>query len=154
MTASKACYGAAARLWEAREAEAAAPWTCHCGLHLGYLLPRAAPSRCRGGRVHRGVRKPRRVAATWVGAAHRGAADSPAHLARSFARGTLGASVLVDAQVGRRAVAEHVFGVGQAAGVRGDRQGALARAALVLSLIHISEPTRRTPISYAVFCLK
>ena len=27
-------------------------------------------------------------------------------------------------------------------------------AALTLSLIHISEPTRRTPISYAVFCLK
>src|SRR5665647_2669028 len=27
-------------------------------------------------------------------------------------------------------------------------------AAKVLSLIHISEPTRRTPISYAVFCLK
>ena len=26
--------------------------------------------------------------------------------------------------------------------------------AIVLSLIHISEPTRRTPISYAVFCLK
>ena len=26
--------------------------------------------------------------------------------------------------------------------------------ALGLSLIHISEPTRRTPISYAVFCLK
>src|SRR5680860_1832231 len=26
--------------------------------------------------------------------------------------------------------------------------------ALLLSLIHISEPTRRTPISYAVFCLK
>src|SRR5664279_6247568 len=25
---------------------------------------------------------------------------------------------------------------------------------LPLSLIHISEPTRRTPISYAVFCLK
>src|SRR5664279_6020820 len=25
---------------------------------------------------------------------------------------------------------------------------------LYLSLIHISEPTRRTPISYAVFCLK
>src|SRR5665647_2448006 len=24
---------------------------------------------------------------------------------------------------------------------------------LMLSLIHISEPTRRTPISYAVFCL-
>src|SRR5664279_3974274 len=27
-------------------------------------------------------------------------------------------------------------------------------SSLVLSLIHISEPTRRTPISYAVFCLK
>ena len=27
-------------------------------------------------------------------------------------------------------------------------------AVYVLSLIHISEPTRRTPISYAVFCLK
>src|SRR5664279_2815621 len=27
-------------------------------------------------------------------------------------------------------------------------------AMLLLSLIHISEPTRRTPISYAVFCLK
>src|SRR5665647_2239642 len=26
--------------------------------------------------------------------------------------------------------------------------------AMRLSLIHISEPTRRTPISYAVFCLK
>src|SRR5680860_1632470 len=25
---------------------------------------------------------------------------------------------------------------------------------IYLSLIHISEPTRRTPISYAVFCLK
>src|SRR5664279_6101447 len=28
------------------------------------------------------------------------------------------------------------------------------RKASILSLIHISEPTRRTPISYAVFCLK
>src|SRR5680860_1787210 len=28
------------------------------------------------------------------------------------------------------------------------------RARRTLSLIHISEPTRRTPISYAVFCLK
>src|SRR5664279_6458923 len=27
-------------------------------------------------------------------------------------------------------------------------------AVFSLSLIHISEPTRRTPISYAVFCLK
>ena len=30
----------------------------------------------------------------------------------------------------------------------------LLTAHLALSLIHISEPTRRTPISYAVFCLK
>ena len=29
-----------------------------------------------------------------------------------------------------------------------------AYVTLHLSLIHISEPTRRTPISYAVFCLK
>src|SRR5680860_1658615 len=29
-----------------------------------------------------------------------------------------------------------------------------SRRGVVLSLIHISEPTRRTPISYAVFCLK
>src|SRR5664279_3460853 len=43
----------------------------------------------------------------------------------------------------------------------GDRLDGLPRGgvhhgngALVLSLIHISEPTRRTPLSYAVFCLK
>ena len=30
----------------------------------------------------------------------------------------------------------------------------LVAVPLALSLIHISEPTRRTPISYAVFCLK
>src|SRR5680860_1807714 len=30
----------------------------------------------------------------------------------------------------------------------------LAGTTRPLSLIHISEPTRRTPISYAVFCLK
>ena len=30
----------------------------------------------------------------------------------------------------------------------------MVRAESGLSLIHISEPTRRTPISYAVFCLK
>src|SRR5664279_1859137 len=31
--------------------------------------------------------------------------------------------------------------------------GEQVAGALGLSLIHISEPTRRTPISYAVFCL-
>src|SRR5665647_809093 len=35
------------------------------------------------------------------------------------------------------------------------REELTARGVTVyLSLIHISEPTRRTPISYAVFCLK
>src|SRR5665647_3637104 len=34
------------------------------------------------------------------------------------------------------------------------RATAPAAAVVLLSLIHISEPTRRTPISYAVFCLK
>ena len=32
--------------------------------------------------------------------------------------------------------------------------GGITGPLLGLSLIHISEPTRRTPISYAVFCLK
>src|SRR5680860_1803689 len=36
--------------------------------------------------------------------------------------------------------------------VRGGPPGGCT--AHLLSLIHISEPTRRTPISYAVFCLK
>src|SRR5664279_1752256 len=34
------------------------------------------------------------------------------------------------------------------------RSASRAPDVLNLSLIHISEPTRRTPISYAVFCLK
>ena len=34
------------------------------------------------------------------------------------------------------------------------RRNGLIRLISGLSLIHISEPTRRTPISYAVFCLK
>src|SRR5664279_5802045 len=33
-------------------------------------------------------------------------------------------------------------------------QPTVPRPVEYLSLIHISEPTRRTPISYAVFCLK
>src|SRR5680860_1779556 len=33
-------------------------------------------------------------------------------------------------------------------------RGSTDQALSPLSLIHISEPTRRTPISYAVFCLK
>ena len=34
------------------------------------------------------------------------------------------------------------------------RKALSKRLDIKLSLIHISEPTRRTPISYAVFCLK
>src|SRR5664279_2569270 len=37
---------------------------------------------------------------------------------------------------------------------RGRRRAGRNEARRYLSLIHISEPTRRTPISYAVFCLK
>src|SRR5665647_1383217 len=49
--------------------------------------------------------------------------------------------------------------IGSAAGVADMVDGVFARSARStevggLSLIHISEPTRRTPISYAVFCLK
>ena len=36
----------------------------------------------------------------------------------------------------------------------GEREVELRLIGWGLSLIHISEPTRRTPISYAVFCLK
>ena len=34
------------------------------------------------------------------------------------------------------------------------RRKGIGGSDVALSLIHISEPTRRTPISYAVFCLK
>ena len=42
----------------------------------------------------------------------------------------------------------------EALGVVGEDDYAPLRAALGLSLIHISEPTRLLSISYAVFCLK
>ena len=40
--------------------------------------------------------------------------------------------------------------------IEGDKNVNMMEVAIdeALSLIHISEPTRRTPISYAVFCLK
>src|SRR5665647_3055369 len=52
-----------------------------------------------------------------------------------------------------------IFRSSQATSFTGHRPGALdkcpvCRGYMGLSLIHISEPTRRTPISYAVFCLK
>src|SRR5665647_1810378 len=51
-------------------------------------------------------------------------------------------------------VATRLVKLGEAdAVVSAGSTGAQMAAALLLSLIHISEPTRRTPISYAVFCL-
>ena len=47
---------------------------------------------------------------------------------------------------GKNAANKDLFGGGSGAGVN--------IQPVALSLIHISEPTRRTPISYAVFCLK
>src|SRR5665647_3774081 len=49
----------------------------------------------------------------------------------------------------------HTYRVGTVIMARNARglENTIARYQL-LSLIHISEPTRRTPISYAVFCLK
>ena len=45
---------------------------------------------------------------------------------------------------------EQVFGPGDVYVIEPGHNGWIVG----LSLIHISEPTRRTPISYAVFCLK
>ena len=42
----------------------------------------------------------------------------------------------------------------QAQGVSDYYKSTVQQTSEGLSLIHISEPTRRTPISYAVFCLK
>src|SRR5680860_520750 len=41
-----------------------------------------------------------------------------------------------------------------ASSLRDEMLGERSHGLGTLSLIHISEPTRRTPISYAVFCLK
>ena len=57
-----------------------------------------------------------------------------------------GIPVGINERTGKTAV-EMVFTMLHAGGKFGD-------GGYKLSLIHISEPTRRTPISYAVFCLK
>ena len=53
------------------------------------------------------------------------------------------------AQKGRQAI-----GFGLSYGTEIESAGLGIKYQYNLSLIHISEPTRRTPISYAVFCLK
>src|SRR5665647_706119 len=60
------------------------------------------------------------------------------------------------ARAPRRAEVEGgcVVFAGRGCGRGVDRHAADRVDGLDLSLIHISEPTRRTPISYAVFCLK
>src|SRR5664279_3366266 len=52
------------------------------------------------------------------------------------------------------AVANSILSVQVGESVARDLRDALFLKIQSLSLIHISEPTRRTPISYAVFCLK
>ena len=54
----------------------------------------------------------------------------------------------------RMRIAGYVAGCLVAAGIIGWAGYSGYSAYEALSLIHISEPTRRTPISYAVFCLK
>src|SRR5664279_2298069 len=74
---------------------------------------------------------------------------------QSRSRGAVSPTVL---PMTRRTVRDvHVFAGGRAGVGRRDfldlGLGRLRSPGWVLSLIHISEPTRRTPISYAVFCL-
>src|SRR5665647_3766732 len=59
--------------------------------------------------------------------------------------GTTGCSSTAEYQMGVAALGNPAYA---AMNVQGFGAG------VGLSLIHISEPTRRTPISYAVFCLK
>ena len=49
---------------------------------------------------------------------------------------------------------DQLFAMRQLRTMQGKAMERVERVWLILSLIHISEPTRRTPISYAVFCLK
>src|SRR5678816_3184516 len=51
-------------------------------------------------------------------------------------------------------IASAVVGGASLIGGKGSAVGATLGALLILSLIHISEPTRLLSISYAVFCLK
>src|SRR5680860_1779778 len=51
----------------------------------------------------------------------------------------------------RRISGQHQHGFRERGDIPGGHEDPVAPT---LSLIHISEPTRRTPISYAVFCLK
>src|SRR5665647_3896331 len=76
--------------------------------------------------------------------AQKGMMKGNAQRGNQLAFGSFGIKILEEAwltgrqlEAARQAVTRHMKREGQ-----------------ILSLIHISEPTRRTPISYAVFCLK
>src|SRR5665647_3712953 len=88
------------------------------------------------GSVHNGQRAPHQTLGTRT--RHRGRADAARSEPASHAC----------APRNRRASVRHAEDA--------DGCDALSDEAVTqcLSLIHISEPTRRTPISYAVFCLK
>src|SRR5665647_3135718 len=75
--------------------------------------------------------------------------DHPAVLQRHLGAGRDVEPGLHDAVVTKRD-ADPRLGAQQTASADTDVLGSTAGE---LSLIHISEPTRRTPISYAVFCL-
>ena len=57
----------------------------------------------------------------------------------------------IKGQLGKKKATDREKMIGQSIGYRYDVN---LLPDYSLSLIHISEPTRRTPISYAVFCLK
>src|SRR5680860_105286 len=94
---------------------------------------------------------PGRVNAIQAGGGDRNA--QPAGFKRTFVAGPINADrqPAGDDQSGIRHVCGECMGI--VATSRGWPPAANDSNLRILSLIHISEPTRRTPISYAVFCL-
>src|SRR5664279_3146441 len=84
----------------------------------------------------------RRARAAWLGVAAAG---------RPGRRGAGGAAVPCVGGAGGDQGAAVTAGLASDSS-RAPAEGRDAATALGLSLIHISEPTRRTPLSYAVFC--
>src|SRR5665647_3976317 len=77
------------------------------------------------------------------------------HLLSTDTSGTLGVGELAARlNISQPAVSQHLKTLRSEGLVDSRREGFYTYYTIDLSLIHISEPTRRTPISYAVFCLK